>query len=731
MNKFAFQYAILRYMHDPLTEEFINVGVVIYSKEARFLKLEANSRYSRLSRTFTNINGVHYRRIVRHLQRQIAAFHQKYHSQYDLLDEMPSKLDVILNSVLTPDDSSLIFGGHGGGLTFDLNKELKRLFERFVLKYEKQKTGESRNQLKTEFHNLGARNSNNSNYKKAIELLKRRYKMFNSKKQRLFEKVEKRTSENLFVKTGLRKQSITTSGNGSMKYDKVDNDFVVQFNNLGIYRNPRDFASIKRDQNLLWGQDRSLSIRFILFLRAITRKTMLPNGDVMDTVTKGGGLKHESIMRMLWLHNQDKKSFFNNLPLFISVGSWKDIFDMLRYDLEYHGWEGRILDWNKMFEVIAAGLTNENHVNMIKKYLPQIVARSKCTTVRSQANTIIGKWIMSRLKLNYKQYRLLKSSGTAHQWQQLISKQMFHKIDFNRVHGRALAKLVGGNFLRNQGLEDKYQKWIEKQPVAKFTGFPHELFPKGTVPVKQYQRMTVDKQFMGLVEAAKGNNKFDSGLIVVRDTSGSMGSTAIGANESSYNVAKAVALFFSYFLKGHFADSWIEFNRTALLHKWKGSTPTSRWENDYSRIVGNTNFLGVAELFISVKRTGVPENQFPKGIVCISDGEFDRAGHKVTNFRKFKQMLEGAAFSKEYVDNFKIVLWDIPNEFYRHGAKAAPKFETHSAQVPNVFYLSGYSPAILSFLFGNEVKGKVTPEPKNAEELVLAALNQEIMNYLV
>lgn len=146
MNDFAFQYAILRYMHDPLTGEFINVGVVIHSKEARYLKLDVNPRYSRLSKTFNEINGTYYRRIVGHLQRQIAAFHQKYHSQYDLLDEMPAKLDIILNSILSPDDSSLIFGGYGSGLTSDLDKEIKRLFERFVLKYEEQKTEESRNE---------------------------------------------------------------------------------------------------------------------------------------------------------------------------------------------------------------------------------------------------------------------------------------------------------------------------------------------------------------------------------------------------------------------------------------------------------------------------------------------------------------------------------------------------------------------------------------------------------
>jgi hypothetical protein len=139
-------------------------------------------------------------------------------------------------------------------------------------------------------------------------------------------------------------------------------------------------------------------------------------------------------MRMIWLHMNAPKTFWNNVTLMIAVGSWKDIFTMLQYDLVYNGWEGRKLNWDKFGKLIVAGLADENQNNLLKKYLPQIKARSACKTVESQADSMIAKWICSLLYGNkenasstYKMYRKLKTSGTAHEWQKLISQGKHEK----------------------------------------------------------------------------------------------------------------------------------------------------------------------------------------------------------------------------------------------------------------------------------------------------------------
>jgi hypothetical protein len=281
--------------------------------------------------------------------------------------------------------------------------------------------------------------------------------------------------------------------------------------------------------------------------------------------------------------------------------------------------------------------------------------------------------------------------------------------------------MVSGKYITNNGLEKRYEEWIESKPVAKFTGYVHELFAK--LPQKQFQIDTLNKQFDGLVETAKKGAKQGTSLIVVRDTSGSMGSQAAGTSQSCGDIGKALALFFSEMLPdGAFADSWIEFNSDAKMHQWKGKTAYERWTNEYSSYYGGTNFQSVINLFAKMKQKGIPEDQFPTGILCISDSEFNPSQLGRTNVQTAISTLKSAGFSKEYTDKFKIVLWNLQNSYYGKGSGG--KFETYG-DVDNVYYFSGYDGSTVAFLTG--VEGQEV-EPKNARELFEAAMNQELMS---
>lgn len=554
--------------------------------------------------------------------------------------------------------------------------------------------------------------------------------MFNSKQTTLVEKkVASATTTNAFLNAGLKNSAITRSGNGALKYSTTGNDFVDQFGVMGSYKSPRSYADISSDMSKLWAKNQHDTVAFTLFVRMITRKIKLFNGNSTETVQRGSGLRHEGIMRMMWLHVEHPDAFWENIALFIACGSWKDVITMLSYDLQYNGWKGRSLDWDKFGKLILAGLENPNTSELIKKYLPQIKANSKCATLESQADNIIAKWISSLLfggkesGRTYKQYRKLKTSGTAHEWQQLISQGKHKLVDFDSVHGRALALMVSSKYITNQGLEKRYETWIEAQPVAKYTGFVHELFKSR--PSKKFQIDTLNKQFDGLVETAKKNAKADTSLIVVRDTSSSMGSAATGTTQSCFDIAKALALFFSAMLpEGQFANSYIEFNSDAKMHQWKGSTAYEKWNNDESSYFGSTNFQSVIKLLCRIKAQGVAESEFPTGILCISDIEFNPSQLGQTNVQTALNTLRSGGFSDEYISKFKIVLWNLQSDAY--GDKTGKKFETYG-DVENVYYFSGYDGSIVSFLTG--VEGQTT-EPKTAAELFRAAMSQEIMSMI-
>ena len=539
---------------------------------------------------------------------------------------------------------------------------------------------------------------------------------------------------------------MTTSGNGAPKLTSTGDPFVDQFAFITNYRNPRPFVDIAEDMETLWKANPLNAMKLTFYIRMITRKVELFDGSVTKSAQRGQGLRYESIMRMIWVAINYPAVFYNNLPLFIAAGCWKDIIQMMSYDLQYHGWENKVLDWKKLSDFILAGLENPNTVDLVKKYLPTIKARSKCHTLESQADTIIGKYIAHRLcgkgkfseiaynPDNYKKYRQLKASGTAHEWQQQISQGNFN-INFKSVHGRALALLVSSKFLENHNLEKAYEEWISSQPVAKFTGYVYELFKNLNGATKNYQKITINKQFANLIETAKQDMNNKSSFIVARDISGSMDSTVPGTNVSSGDIAKAMALYFSYLLKGRFANSYITFDNKPTMRHWTGATPADKYLKSRESYVGDTNFLGIADLFIEIFKSGTPIDQFPAGLLALSDGEFSpeyvscwnsNKGNNKTTFIRFKEKLLTAGFPKEYVENFKIVLWDIPNGYY--SSTIRPKFES-DADYPNFFYMSGLDPAGIAFLMGEEAKPETAP--KTPRELFNAAMNQELLNLIV
>ena len=568
--------------------------------------------------------------------------------------------------------------------------------------------------------------------------------MFDSKKKSLFTTPTTTSGEqstmvttNPFLLSALKNTSRTNEGgNGALKYTTSGSDFVDQFAKVTEYRQPRNYSEISEDMSLLWDQNPRLTISFVIYLRLITRTVKFPDGTKTSTTQRGQGLKHESIMRMIWLAVNHPEEFWNNVNLFVSAGSWKDIIMMLSYDLQYNGWEKRVLNWKDFTGLILAGLENPETSELVKKYLPQIKSRSKCKTVAAQADTIIGKYLCSVIFADiedkiesYAKYRKLKVSGTAHVWQQLISQGRFMEINFDTVHGRALAQMVSGQFLKNNGLEETFEKWMASKPVAKYTGYVYELMQ----PVKSgysnnvlrsYQEDAINKQFLGLIETAKKGMTGENPFITVVDTSSSMTGLVPGTKISAYDIAKSMALYFSYLLKGPFHNHWMEFNNKCILKKWVGDTPVKKLQNDHSEAYGSTDFESVARTFVEVRQSGVKEEDFPGGILCLSDGCFNYTHSNEGNYKSFKKILLRGGFSKEFVDKFKIVLWDIPNGYY---ADRGAKFEEF-ADCPGMFHISGLDGSVVAFLMGTEYNPTV---PKNSDELFLAAMNQEIMDRIV
>lgn len=550
-------------------------------------------------------------------------------------------------------------------------------------------------------------------------------------------------ASNAFVNSGLKKSAQTLSGNSALKYTTTGQPFVDEFGTAGRFRAPRKFSDVEQSMKTLWSESKMNCLKFAFYLRAVTRQVQFPDGTKTEEVQRGQGLKHEGIFRVMWLAVYQPKTFWKNIHIFISVGGWKDIITMLSYDLQFNHWKGRRLEWDQMGKLILAGLENPKTTNLVKKYLPQIRANSYCKTLEAQADNMIAKWICSLLfggkpednsAATYKKYRRLKASGTAHEWQQLISKKQLGKISFDTIHGRALALLVSGKFLKNNKLEAQYAKWIESKPVAKFTGYVHELVEHMKSKMELYQKQTIDAQFNQLVELAKVRLG-EAGLrpISVIDGSGSMSSLMyIGSGKTgklrSIDVAFANALFFDEMtLKGSpFKNVYLQFGNNTVMSRFTGTGFCERFKG-LSGGYGGTNFESVFTFFADFRRNnpGVPESEIPNMVICWSDGEFNRASTGLqTNVERGRNVLKAAGYSKDFYEGFGLGFIELPNTFY--GRQPNPKFETYG-DVKNVFYFSGHDLSPLGFLFG---VGKQKTLPATASELFEAAMDQEVLNLL-
>ncbi|HME05596.1 MAG TPA: DUF3037 domain-containing protein [Bryobacteraceae bacterium] len=128
-----YSFSVLRYIHDPVSQEFINIGIAVYSREAGFLCAICTTHYARITRMFARIDGNRFRQLTRYIQEQINKIGENLSSE---LPFEPSRgIEHLLTKVLPQDDSSLQFSNAGVGLSHDLEGTARELFDRYVERY--------------------------------------------------------------------------------------------------------------------------------------------------------------------------------------------------------------------------------------------------------------------------------------------------------------------------------------------------------------------------------------------------------------------------------------------------------------------------------------------------------------------------------------------------------------------------------------------------------------------
>jgi hypothetical protein len=138
--KVPYTFSLIRYVHDPIAGEALNVGVLLSSPAGSFLDVKLEYRYERFSATFARFDGERFKQVLRHFA---GAISDARDTRETLLlfasDSQMSTSAEIGRRIWTDLGTSFRVSESMGGVGENLPAILDDLFERFVTsQYERQ-----------------------------------------------------------------------------------------------------------------------------------------------------------------------------------------------------------------------------------------------------------------------------------------------------------------------------------------------------------------------------------------------------------------------------------------------------------------------------------------------------------------------------------------------------------------------------------------------------------------
>ena len=134
-EKLAYSYTVLRYVHDVVSGEALNVGVVMLVHSTGSLSVRTRKTIGRLRQAFPDLDRDGFVEAMRAVDRGLRAA-AKRQSYWALFDRQSDARSQALR-VLPEDDSALQWSPIGTGLTADPAKTFEQLYLRYVAQYDR------------------------------------------------------------------------------------------------------------------------------------------------------------------------------------------------------------------------------------------------------------------------------------------------------------------------------------------------------------------------------------------------------------------------------------------------------------------------------------------------------------------------------------------------------------------------------------------------------------------
>ncbi len=137
-SKQKYTYTILRYVHDVVAGEFVNVGVVMHAPAINFVRIEVRTSVGRIKSLFPDMDRAAFVAAVKAAKRSVDKIGESL-VHGDLLAEFSDVIS-IAHRVLAPDDSSLQWSPISSGLTENPDKAFARIYGRYITRYDGKST---------------------------------------------------------------------------------------------------------------------------------------------------------------------------------------------------------------------------------------------------------------------------------------------------------------------------------------------------------------------------------------------------------------------------------------------------------------------------------------------------------------------------------------------------------------------------------------------------------------
>lgn len=134
--KHPYTYVALRYLHDVTVGEHVNVGILVYSREARHLDIRLREDDTRVRALFPDLDREAFRDTLAVVAQGIAAL-----AADTLTDTTYTDAGAVGRAVVPADDSALQWAPTGSGIASDMHAISEHLYRRLVVRYDSPSCG--------------------------------------------------------------------------------------------------------------------------------------------------------------------------------------------------------------------------------------------------------------------------------------------------------------------------------------------------------------------------------------------------------------------------------------------------------------------------------------------------------------------------------------------------------------------------------------------------------------